>query len=114
MDLHDGLIPQWEHQGEYATHVFTRKAVEIIDKHDQNAPLFLILSHLAAHTGDQGIELGVPNITQTHETYHYIQEPERRQIAGNVSISSLRNIYIVYGHKDKYHQLSSTFSNDFN
>lgn len=80
--MHNGFVPQWQYQGQYATHVFTEKSVEIIENHNPSEPLFLYLSHLAAHTGANGTELGVPNITKTEEKYHYINEPERRRTAG--------------------------------
>lgn len=83
-DLHYGLEPQWQYQGEYITHLFTRKSLDIIENHNKSKPLFLMLTHLAAHTGDQGIELGVPDIEKTQKKYHYIDQPERRRTAGIV------------------------------
>lgn len=84
-DLHDGFVPQWQYKGRYATDVFSQKSLEIIEKHHTKKPLFLMVTHLAAHTGDDGFELGVPNATKTEETYHYIDQPERRRTAGEYS-----------------------------
>lgn len=40
----------WELQGEYSTHVFTRQAINIIERHDAHrAPMFLVLSFQAVH-----------------------------------------------------------------
>ncbi|CAH1981651.1 unnamed protein product [Acanthoscelides obtectus] len=84
LDLHDNFEPQWQYQGQYATDLFTEKSLDIIDKHNADKPLFLLLAHLAAHTGKDGIEIGVPNITEAHEKYKYIDRKERRQYAGDV------------------------------
>ncbi|XP_060532631.1 arylsulfatase B-like [Cylas formicarius] len=85
-DLHDSFKPQWALQGRYATELFTEKTIDIIDKHDQEAPLFLMLAHLAAHTGANGTELGVPNITETNEKYDYIENPMRKRYADVMNI----------------------------
>ncbi|KAJ8933775.1 hypothetical protein NQ314_013811 [Rhamnusium bicolor] len=69
LDLHDGFDPQWQYMGQYATDLFSRKSVEVIEKHDPVNPLFLLVTHLAAHTGRDGVELGVPNITRTNQIY---------------------------------------------
>lgn len=82
LDLHDRFKPQWEYQGKYATELFTKKSLEVIDSHNTSEPLFLYLGHLAAHTGANGTELGVPNINETEEKYSYIDEPMRRRFAG--------------------------------
>ncbi|CAG9815087.1 unnamed protein product [Phaedon cochleariae] len=85
-DLHNGFEPQWPLKGRYATELFTRKAVEVIDRHDRKEPLFLMLAHLAGHAGQDGVELGVPNTTAAYEKYRYIATPERRLYADIVNI----------------------------
>ncbi|CAG9855683.1 unnamed protein product [Phyllotreta striolata] len=85
-DLHDALSPQWAYQGQYATELFTKKSLEVIDKHDVSKPMFLMLSHLAGHTGHDGTELGVPNKTRTDEKYSYIKDGGRRNLADVVNI----------------------------
>nr|CAH7742794.1 unnamed protein product [Callosobruchus chinensis] len=80
-DLHHNFEPLWKYQGQYATDLFTKKSLNIIDKHNKDEPLFLLLAHLAAHTGKNGTELGVPNITEADEKYKYIDRKERRQYA---------------------------------
>lgn len=82
LDLHDRFEPVWEAQGQYATDLFTEKSLDVIEKHDKGVPLFLIVSHLAAHTGKEGVELGVKNITETNEKFSYIKDPRRRLYAG--------------------------------
>nr|ATE50178.1 arylsulfatase 3 [Psylliodes chrysocephala] len=85
-DLHDGFQPQWQLQGQYATELFAKKSLDIIEKHDTSKPLFLMLSHLAGHTGHDGTELGVPNKTRTDEVYSYIKGSERRSYADLINI----------------------------
>ncbi|KAJ8943894.1 hypothetical protein NQ318_019502 [Aromia moschata] len=85
LDLHHNFEPQWQYQGQYATDLFTRKSLDVIDSHPLQEPLFLLVTHLAAHTGREGVELGVPNITRTDETYSYIDTPERRRYADIVN-----------------------------
>ncbi|XP_023312068.1 arylsulfatase B-like [Anoplophora glabripennis] len=84
-DLHYNLTAQYQFKGQYSTELFSNKSLEIIDNHDEKEPLFLMVSHLAAHTG-RGTELGVPNITKTNETYDYIELEERRRYADIVNI----------------------------
>jgi arylsulfatase B len=81
-DLHDGFKSVWEGQGKYATELFTEKSIEVIEKHAVEEPLFLVVSHLAPHTGKNGNELEVPDATVTDAKYHYIEEPLRRNYAG--------------------------------
>ncbi|CAH1131825.1 unnamed protein product [Ceutorhynchus assimilis] len=85
LDLHDRFAPKWEYQGRYATDLFTEKSLQVIDNHNASEPLFLYLGHLAGHTGTNGTELGVPNITEAEEKYGYIEKPERRLYADIVN-----------------------------
>nr|UNO37550.1 sulf3a [Psylliodes dulcamarae] len=85
-DLHNGFQPQWQLQGQYATELFTKKSVDIIEQHDPSKPLFLMLSHLAGHAGHDGVELGVPNKTRTDEVYSYINHGGRRSYADLINI----------------------------
>ncbi|XP_044260600.1 arylsulfatase B-like [Tribolium madens] len=85
LDLHDQFEPVWGSQGRYATELFTEKSLEIIERHDVGVPLFMVVSHLAAHTGQNGTELGVPDVDQTNHKFAYIQAPRRRLYAEIVS-----------------------------
>ncbi|KAL5267411.1 hypothetical protein ACHWQZ_G004452 [Mnemiopsis leidyi] len=40
-------------EGQYSTHLFTNRSVELIQAHDQNEPLFLYLAYTSAHTPHQ-------------------------------------------------------------
>lgn len=74
----------WQDKGKYSTELFTQKAEEVIENHDSKDPLFLFVSHLAPHTGENGTELGVPDVNLTNSEYSYIRNPRRRLYAGIV------------------------------
>lgn len=82
MDIHDGFKSDWDVQGKYATEVFTEKSLEIIDKHNKENGLFLVVAHLAPHVGKNGIELEVPNKTVADSQFFYIKDKKRRLYAG--------------------------------
>lgn len=81
-DIHDGFEPVPSVVGQYATEVFTKRAEAIINNHDTIKPLFLLFSHLAAHTGSDGIELGIENVTDNDIKFGYIRDERRRLYAG--------------------------------
>ncbi|KAF5291764.1 hypothetical protein FQA39_LY14252 [Lamprigera yunnana] len=83
-DMHEGLKPHWENQNQYATHLFTKKAEEIIARHDKKKPLFLMLSHLAPHAGKSGVVYEVPDEEANKKKFHYIQNEKRRKYSGMV------------------------------
>nr|UNO37564.1 sulf3b [Psylliodes hospes] len=85
-DLRDGFEPQWALKGQYATELFNKKSLEVIDKHDTDKPLFLMVAHLAGHAGENGTELGVPDQARTDKLYNYIASPERRQYADLINL----------------------------
>ncbi|KAF7285905.1 arylsulfatase B-like isoform X2 [Rhynchophorus ferrugineus] len=85
LDLHDDIKPQWQYRNQYVTDMFTKKALEVIDKHNVKKPLFLMVAHLAAHTGANGTELGVPDLNYTRRTYSHITNPMRQRLADVVN-----------------------------
>lgn len=73
-----------EMAGRYATDVFTEEAQNVIKacKHKEN-PLFLMLSHLAVHSGNAGPNiLEVSNKTYNDIRFNYIENENRRLYAG--------------------------------
>ncbi|KAG8194370.1 hypothetical protein JTE90_010986 [Oedothorax gibbosus] len=83
VDLQDGTETLKTFRGRYATDVFTEKAVEIINNHNESMPLFLYLSHLAPHTGNQYMPLQAP-VNYVQKLSH-IKDSKRRTFAGMVS-----------------------------
>lgn len=73
----------WDTQGQYATDLFTDVAVEKIQKHNQSQPLFLYLSHLAAHAGNVELTRQAPE--EEIAKFAYIKDPKRRAYAAVMS-----------------------------
>lgn len=67
--------------GRYATDMFTDEAVELIRTHPKNKPLFLYMSHLAVHAGNNGKFLEAPQ--DAINRFQHIADPNRRTFAGN-------------------------------
>lgn len=68
----------------YVTDMFTDEAIKIIKscKYNDN-PMFLIVSHLAVHSGNVGPNhLEVPNKKQNDMIFDYIENENRRLYAG--------------------------------
>lgn len=76
-----GFDSAWDVVGEYATDLFTKEAVHIIQDHPTDTPLFLYMAHLAAHAGNQGKILEAPQ--EVINKFGYISNPNRRTYAGN-------------------------------
>ncbi|KAE8742865.1 hypothetical protein FOCC_FOCC011546 [Frankliniella occidentalis] len=82
-DLHLDAEPAWHLRGQYATHLFTEHAEDIIAQHNSTAgPLYLQLAHLAAHAGLNGTYLEVPDEELNDKRHGYIVGSDRRHLAG--------------------------------
>ncbi|XP_071876830.1 arylsulfatase B [Bombus fervidus] len=95
-DMHRGDDPAYGMNREYATDMFTREAISIIENHEVNRPLYLQLSHLAVHA-----PLEQPtNVYNDREPIH-IREPNRRKYAKMVSKldESVGRIFHALGEK---------------
>ncbi|KAK0097327.1 hypothetical protein PV326_002412 [Microctonus aethiopoides] len=84
-DNQNELKPDMSNKNKYATDIFTDEAVKIIDKHDDDQPLYLQISHLAPHSSDGLETLETRDLAEVNETFAYIQEIHRRKYAGMVS-----------------------------
>lgn len=73
----------WETIGQYATDLFSQKAVETIENHDKSKPMFMILSHLSPHAGNEYDPLQAP--PEEIEKFNYIRNKDRRTYAAMVS-----------------------------
>lgn len=83
-DLRKNGSVTYDYLGEYATDVFSRAAVECINSHNTDNPLFLYLSHLAVHSGNNVFRNIAPN--EEIKKFKYIKDFNRRQYAAAVSI----------------------------
>lgn len=73
----------WDTIGKYATDLFTDKAIEMVEKHDKNKPMFLFMSHLAPHAGNEYEPLQAP--AKDINKFSYISDVSRRTYAAMVS-----------------------------
>lgn len=97
--MRKNLSVHWDTKGEYATNLFTRKAVETIENHNENKPLFLLVSHLAPHTGNSYEELQAPE--DEIKKFLYIKDKKRRLYAAIVSLLDKSVGKIVRALKEK-------------
>lgn len=74
------LAPWPEANGTYATELFTQEAERIIKEHNQRKPLFLLMSHLAVHTGNEDDPMQVP--LEDEQKHLHISNAKRRKYAG--------------------------------
>ncbi|XP_045468518.1 arylsulfatase B-like [Harmonia axyridis] len=79
-DLWHNFTDAWSDKGTYATDLFTKKALEVIQEQNVKVPLFLMVNHLAVHTGDDDI-VEVKDEKLMNETFGYIENLERRRYA---------------------------------
>lgn len=68
----------WEYEGDYATDTFTEESLKILEEHDQDTPLFLLVSHMAPHGPVQAPEKLLKRF-QHLSTKDY---PYRHELAG--------------------------------
>lgn len=64
----------------YATNLFTNEAVKVIERHNKTNPMFLFLSHLAPHAGNDDALLQAP--AEEIAKFSYIADERRRTLAG--------------------------------
>lgn len=67
----------------YATDLLTDHAIKTIENHDQNVPMFMFLSHLAPHAGNEYEPLQAPQ--ETINRFTHISDKKRRTYAAMVS-----------------------------
>ncbi|KAI5646461.1 sulfatase domain-containing protein [Phthorimaea operculella] len=79
-DLYRNLTPSWDVEG-YLTDIFTDEAKNIIKDHDKSRPLFLMMAHLAPHSGNDGALLQAP--PETIRSMRHVENAERRIFADN-------------------------------
>ncbi|XP_065211898.1 arylsulfatase B-like [Planococcus citri] len=83
-DLRRDEASAWqEAEGVYATDLFTNEAVNIINNHNAEEPLFLYFAHLAAHAGNTGKLLEAPE--DEIRKFQHIIDPNRRTYAAMIS-----------------------------
>ncbi|XP_035894202.1 arylsulfatase B-like isoform X2 [Anopheles stephensi] len=83
LDMRRNTDVNYDANGTYATDLFNEEAVRIIDSHDRKQPLFLVLTHLAPHTGNEDDPMQAPE--DEVAKFSYIQDPKRRTLAAMIA-----------------------------
>ncbi|XP_068142790.1 arylsulfatase B isoform X1 [Drosophila tropicalis] len=83
VDFRRDLDPCPQDNGTYATDAFTAEAKRVIEQHDKSRPLFMVLSHLAVHTGNEDNPMQAPE--EEVAKFAHISDPKRRTYAGMIS-----------------------------
>lgn len=81
--MRKNLSVHWDTINQYATDLFTDKAVETIKNHDKSTPMFMLLTHLAPHTANEDEPMQAPE--DEINKFSYIQDRKRRVYAAMVS-----------------------------
>uniref|UniRef100_A0A4Y0BV48 Sulfatase N-terminal domain-containing protein n=1 Tax=Anopheles funestus TaxID=62324 RepID=A0A4Y0BV48_ANOFN len=82
LDMRRNTDINYSANGTYATDLFNDEAVRIIHSHDQSQPLFLVLTHLAPHTGNEDDPMQAPE--DEIAKFSYIQDPKRQTLAAMI------------------------------
>ncbi|XP_053690315.1 arylsulfatase B-like [Sabethes cyaneus] len=82
-DMRRNTTVDAQSNGTYATDHFTDAAKSIISDHNAEEPLFLVLSHLAPHSGNEDDPLQAPE--ETIRKFEYISDVDRRTYAAMIS-----------------------------
>lgn len=81
--MRKNLSVNWDTINQYATDLFTDKAVETIKTHDKSNPMFMLLTHLAPHTANEDDPMQAPE--DEINKFNYITNQKRRTYAAMVS-----------------------------
>ncbi|XP_055385577.1 arylsulfatase B-like [Condylostylus longicornis] len=83
-DFYNDLKINYRGRGQYATDLFTNEAIRIIENHGPGKkPLFLMVNHLAPHTGNENDPMQAP-LSEINK-FQYIKDEKRRKYAAMVS-----------------------------
>ncbi|KAH8296676.1 hypothetical protein KR054_009735 [Drosophila jambulina] len=83
-DFRRNMELECQDRGVYVTDLLTNEAERLIKEHaGKDQPLFLMLSHLAAHTANEDDPLQAPE--EEIRKFAYIKDPNRRKYAAMVS-----------------------------
>uniref|UniRef100_A0A2M3Z254 Putative arylsulfatase b n=1 Tax=Anopheles braziliensis TaxID=58242 RepID=A0A2M3Z254_9DIPT len=83
LDMRRNTAVNYDARGTYATDLFTAEATRLIRTHNTTDPLFLVLTHLAPHTGNEDDPMQAPEDEIVKFTH--IKDPKRRTLAAMIS-----------------------------
>lgn len=81
-DMRRNLTVANERNKTYVTNLFTSEAVKAIEMHDKKKPMFLMVNHLAPHTGNEDFPMQAPE--EEIAKFSYIPDMKRRTLAGEL------------------------------
>ena len=81
--MRKNLTVDWDTVGQYATDLFTEKAVESINNHNKIDPMFMMITHLAPHAGNFYDPMQAPQ--EEIDKFEYIRDKNRRIYAAMIS-----------------------------
>lgn len=80
-DLRRNFEDVKDYEGEYGTDILTKEAVKVIDNHNKENPLFLVVTQLAIHSGDEKSDKHLQPKQEYLKKFSYIKNEERRKLA---------------------------------
>ncbi|KAK3599226.1 hypothetical protein CHS0354_012834 [Potamilus streckersoni] len=106
-DLRNNMDPVNNETGHYSTHLFTQKAIDIVNNYDVSKPLFLYLAYQAVHEPMQ-----VPDSYM--DKYQHIKDRDRRIYAGMVAAmdEGIGNLTEAFKAKGIWNNTLLVFSTD--
>jgi len=90
-----------EYRYDYVTDIITDEAENIISSHNSAKPLYLQVSHNAAHSGGSDVEMQVRDWKETNATLDYIEDINRRKYASMYHNIPLIAIIISIAHVNR-------------
>lgn len=81
--MRKNLTVNWDVRGQYATDLFTKEAVETINNHNKSAPMFMMITHVAVHTGNDYDPMQAPE--EEIKKFSYIKDIKRQKYAAMLS-----------------------------
>lgn len=88
-DWHSGYEVDRSAEGGYATDLITQRAKDLIKAQDPEKPMFLMISHMAPHGGDQRDLFEVDKEWVDDPAIEHIRHPNRTLYAGKICDSLL-------------------------
>jgi arylsulfatase B len=83
-DMRRNLTMDETSKGVYATTLFSSESERIINNHNQEKPLFLLMNHLSPHSGNEDAPMQAP--AEEITKFSYIKDPNRRVLAAMISV----------------------------
>ncbi|OQV17861.1 Arylsulfatase I [Hypsibius exemplaris] len=111
-DLWDNLEPGWKYIGQYATELFTEKAVDRILSHNPEDPFFLYLPQIAPHWASFAEPIQAPQ--KYVDRFPHITHEGRRKYAGSIAAldDSVGQVIAALKSKGMYENSIVVFSSD--